>query len=116
MNDENVVYDETGLTSVIRRDAKLLACAQAVFGDIVNDAWISTYYGQGRELADAAVRIEHDAAILHKDRMLEPEKGLLGYDSCEIILQFCNGQQVKFTNSEWAHMARVDVSTMLVLP
>ena len=115
MMDDQVVYDATGLAGVVQRDAQLLAKAKTVFGDIVTDAWVATYHGQLRELSEAEGRIAETAERLRRVQAADPNEGVLSFDACDIILQFSNGAQVQFTNSEWASMSRVDVSKMIRL-
>lgn len=115
MADNNVVYDPTGLAGVVQRDAQLLTRAKGVFGDVVTDAWVATFHGKNSELAEAAKRLAQTAENLVHSNTTEPNAGVLNFDACDIVLQFSNGAQVQFTNSEWASMSRVDVSTMMQL-
>lgn len=75
---------------------KIYKIARAIFGDVVISAYIECC--DEKDLQRTANKYKH----------LKDEDISLSYDGDTIILEFKNGNKVRFTNSEWASMSKCD--------
>ena len=84
--------------TAIRKNKDLLKAAKRVFGDeLVINAWITTL--------DAGFEPDYVRSRLDEETSnVQPGKSELRYDAQNIVIEFCNGRKVLFTNSEWASM------------
>ena len=72
-------------------DAELTEMCRLIFGDIIVRAYRTPYY----------VENNYEISPVLNGNTLE-------YDADEFIIDFVNGNTVKFTNSEWASLERLD--------
>ena len=75
------IVDNEGLTEACR----------SIFGDIITKAYRTPYY----------VENNYEISPVLNGNIFD-------YDTDEFIIEFVNGSTVKFTNSEWASLERLD--------
>lgn len=82
----------------VRKSYKLLELAKNVFGDIVEDAWISTWKDDEQEAKEKLEDEERDVCggSFFFDLSTEP-----------YFIKFSNGKIVKFSISEWGDITLV---------
>ena len=75
-------------------DAELTEMCRVIFGDIVKTATYQT---------EDNIKYKRESLIELNDK-----GDTLDWDAEEFIVEFTNGVKVKFTNSEWASLERLD--------
>lgn len=104
--------------TVIRENGKLLRQARGIFGDIVTQAWITSYHYEHMAKVDTEKMLDETAKRLAETAKRMQEKGHkdnLVYDTDTIILEFNKTRTVMFTGSEWAAMGKVDITDYRVM-
>lgn len=75
---------------------KIYRIARGIFGDVVISAYIECYDKKDLQIT------------ANKYSKLKDDEKVLDYDHDTIILEFKNGNKVRFTNSEWASISKCD--------
>lgn len=81
------------------KSPRLKKIAVKIFGDIVENIFVADDYIQAdkkRKLMDI------------ENTILGESKEYLCYDASDLIIEFKNGNFVRFQNSEWAFMAKLE--------
>jgi len=84
--------------TVIRSNAFLLEKSRLIFGDIVQDAYVSTYAYPSCLESEIADRLNGATQLIEG----KSDSRHITYDAEDIMLVFTNGHKVWFGNSEWA--------------
>ena len=89
---------------LMREDARLTEAAKNVFGDIVSKAYsCRMYFKDGKPKKDDFSDIE-----MYTHGIVEIENGKL-----DICIEYTNGRQVLFTNSEWGSISNQKAGTLI---
>lgn len=76
-----------------RYDPILTQCAKNVFGEIVVAAYVCD------DFFDFLTQVENEDSIQKK--MFKAISDEIDNGATNIVIEFCNGRRVSFTNSEW---------------
>jgi len=85
--------------SVLKRSERLLDAAKKIFGDIVANAYVSTW-----DRRDRANALKELAKI---DQSLSIDGDSVRHDAECVAIEFNNGAIVYFENSEWGSFGRL---------
>jgi len=92
------------MSDIIKKDRKLAEAARAIFGNIVKSAFVSTY-----DSRDTDSNSEIEAEFQQASKSIEyGVKKYIAYGGLTIYILFSNGNMVKFSNSEWATISKVE--------
>ncbi len=83
------------------KNKKILTIAKNIFGDIVKNAYIAYF---DKDLI---------SGLVSSYKKLKDDSILLPYDSDDIVLEFSNGNLVKFSNSEWASISKIETLNII---
>lgn len=86
----------------LKESEKLLEAAKSVFGDIIQNAWITTYQlstSKGSDVNKRLIKNEIDLSVT--DRSID-------YGCQTIVIQLTNGNKVTFESSEFALITRIN--------
>jgi hypothetical protein len=91
----------------IAESANILKAAKNIFGEkLVQGAWAAQTETSARR--EAAEQVLHDADLPQEEHQITiPTPG-------EILIRFCNGRLVHFTNSEWATISLVEDQLVVI--
>jgi len=88
----------------IRPSEGLLKAAKQMFGGIVVQAWISVNILSWDTLGDSESKLDHAESSCCFELS---NSNSIAYDGEMIVLEFSNGKQVFFSNSEWGAMGEI---------
>lgn len=80
------------------KSRKLLKIAKQIFGSLVISAYVENW--DKSRLQRISKSFDETSKIIH-------------YDGDTIILQFSNGNLVRFTNSEWANISKIETLNLI---
>jgi len=84
--------------TIARKNLKLLELAENVFGNgIVVDAFVTTWAFADCTHEEISHRLDYEDERVFKNN----DGGGLDLSCLDIILEFCNGRKIIFSNSEW---------------
>jgi hypothetical protein len=86
------------IRTAYKRDTLLFQTAQRVFGDIVIDAFITTWDINSSE-KELIERLNNNIFTDIEDK--------INYDGKDIILKFVNDRMIVFTGSEWESISQM---------
>jgi len=99
-----------GLKPAIMKSKVLEDKAKNIFGDMIDCAYVTTYFRNSRDLCkDVKFDDEILSDLVCSEEMVgEGDDNCICYDSLEIWIKFTNGKTVCFHNSEWGSIGVID--------
>jgi hypothetical protein len=95
-----------------RRDERLLEAAKCIFGDIVDDAWVTVIHYRN-DYENTAKRLNEAVERLSIGIGAESLIDEITHDEVTVVLKFSNGSAVSFWNSEWGSISRFSLQNVL---
>lgn len=92
------------MDTVIRKDKNLKRVATNIFGDIVKEAYITTWISGGsKEAQEAMERLKDEAESVKSDNEID-------IGTREVVIVFTNEKVVSISSSEWGSIENFNLN------